>query len=160
MATVILHKDFERISKENEMNNIVTDVISIRKLVDGYWGVENLHNIVPARSMLKLARSYGYEEAPVMHLEIFFDLGEFGELPEEAAMLAYYMTCLFSRDFQCVYALHEDGGRLRVHILVNTICMHDGHIMYMNEMVAAGIFQCAFELLKKYSIETMQSVVV
>lgn len=45
MAIVILHKDFERINKENEMNNIVTDTISIRKLVDGYWGVENLHNL-------------------------------------------------------------------------------------------------------------------
>lgn len=107
--------------------DLIHYILAPSKVRHGYCGGFKVNNAAPGESMRKV--SEGFNKASgvqLRHWIISFDPREINE-PAAANEIAIGISEFFAREYQVVYAVHEDKPHLHIHIVQNSVSYIDGH---------------------------------
>ena len=80
-----------------------------------------------AESMNEVAVQFGKTSGvQLRHLIIAF-APEDKVTPEKANRIGQVVASFFAKEYQAIYAVHEDTDTLHIHIVVNSVSYIDGH---------------------------------
>lgn len=120
------HKYFDDDSRKDVLDYILDPV----KMPHGYCGKYTVDQENPHESMLLIAERYGKTfGVKLRHFIISFDPSELTD-PKKAYDIALDIADFFIRDYQTVFAVHEDKDHLHIHFVINSISYVNGERYY------------------------------
>ena len=78
--------------------------------------------------------------------------------PRVVAAIACEIIPYLGREYQVVFAVHEDKPHLHIHIVSNAISYIDGHRYYGTRQEFNGFKAHIKQVLRRYGIQTLQHV--
>lgn len=115
-------KYFNRDAKELLINYILRS----DKTIHGYFGGIGVDPICPAESMELVSEQFGKQDGvQLRHFIVSFSPRELSE-PAIVNEIAQQITMYVGRDYQALYAVHEDKSYLHFHLVHNSVSYRTG----------------------------------
>ena len=112
---------------ENSLYDVIPYCCNPQKTKSGYIGCFGASVPYAAEQMDKLAIAYGKAcSIRLRHMMLSFGPGE-RITPFLAYQIAYQAAWYYGREYQILFAVHENKQLLHVHFVMNTVSYLDGH---------------------------------
>ena len=141
-------KYFDRDAKADTIRYILNPA----KAVHGFVGGVGVSPECPAESMELVSERFGKSEGvQLRHYIISFEPHELRK-PEIANKIGQEIAVYIGREFQCVYAVHENKPHLHIHLVVNSVSYTDGHRWRGNKAEFYRLINSCRIILQQYNI--------
>lgn len=112
---------------ENSLYDVIDYCCNPSKARNGYIGGFGIGAFDIADQMNGLAKAYGKAEGiRLRHMVLAFEPGE-KITPEYAFQIAYQVAWYYGREYQILFAVHQDKPHLHIHFVMNTVSFIDGY---------------------------------
>lgn len=127
-------------------------ILNPAKAVHGLVGGVGVSPESPAESMELVSEHFDKSEGvQLRHYIISFEPYEL-EKPEIANKIGQEIAAYIGREFQSVYAVHEDKLHLHIHLIVNSVSYADGHRWRGNKAEFYRLINSCRTILRQYNI--------
>lgn len=135
---------------------IVTDYIfNSYKTRSGYLGGFGVNPECPAESMMIVSEQFGKSNGvQLRHYVLSFAPCELTN-PTIANEIGGRIAQLIGREYQALYAVHENCEHLHIHIVSNAISYKDGHRFYGRRQEFFALKEGIQRILRDYGIKLM-----
>lgn len=128
------------------------------KAKHGYIGGVGVSPECPAESMEIVSEAFGKSEGvQVRHYIIAFSEGEV-KAPQIANKIAQQIAAYIGREYQVVYAVHENKPDLHIHMIVNTVSYVDGHRWRGTKAEFYHLINAIRAILRQFHIQRLDYV--
>lgn len=125
------------------------------KAVHNYIGYLGLDPYNPAGHMETVAKQFHQEHGVhVRHFILAFDPLE-PIKPEIASLIGQELIQYLGRQFQAIYAVHEDKPHLHIHIIINAVSYVDGHKYRGTRAVFHRFTDFTKRVLRQYGVYSL-----
>lgn len=139
--------------KNHDKEHVINYILSESKAISGLCGAFGVVAENIAHSMDVVSAQFGKTKGiQLRHFILSFH-------PKETqdkllvAEIGYKFAQYLSREFQTVYALHEDKPHLHVHFVINSVSFIDGHRYYGTRKEFYMVMNFLKYLLNEYGFE-------
>lgn len=123
-----------RYHDDRALSSVISYVLREDKTQNQYIGAYGVGLTFPAEEMAALSRAYGKDSGLRLRHSVFSfgdsELSRLGGTEEEIYQAAYriadHAAGYYKDRYQIVYAVHQDGGHLNCHLVMNTVSYVDG----------------------------------
>lgn len=157
MATLKTANGNGKYSDTNAKENVISYILNPYKAKQ-YSGNMHITDADPIADMERISRQFGKEKGiQLRHFIISFDPQETTD-PRVVAAIACEIIPYLGREYQLVFAVHEDKPHLHIHIVCNSVSYVDGHRYYGTRQEFNGFKAHIKQVLRRYGIQTLQYV--
>lgn len=111
----------------NAKIDVITYILNPMKTIHGYFGGCCVDPNYPAESMEIISEQFGKSAGvQLRHLILSFAPDEAND-PAIVNMIAQDVARYIGREYQAVYAVHENKPHLHIHLVFNSCSYVDGH---------------------------------
>lgn len=111
---------------ENSLYDVIDYCCNPSKARNGYIGGFGIGAFDIAEQMDGLAKAYGKAEGiRLRHMVLAFEPEE-KITPEYAFQIAYQVAWYYGREYQIMFAVHQDRPHLHIHFVMNMVSFIDG----------------------------------
>ena len=122
------------------------------KTIHDYHGCAGVDPSNPVQNMMDTSAQFGKTTGvQLRHFILSFSPEELDD-PTAANEIGYRVACHIAQEYQCVYAVHEDGANLHIHLMFNSVSYLDGHSYYGRREEFYSLFNWLKALLRRYGI--------
>lgn len=112
---------------ENSLYDVISYCCNPEKTQSGNIGCFGANVQYAAEQMGRLAQTYGKANGiRLRHMVLSFEPGE-KVTSTGAYQIAYQAAWYYGREYQVLFAVHEDKKHLHIHFVMNTVSYLDGH---------------------------------
>ncbi|MCI9366951.1 MAG: relaxase/mobilization nuclease domain-containing protein [Oscillospiraceae bacterium] len=127
MAVIKTANTTEKYHNLNSYSDVINYITQPSKTIHGYIGSIILDPYNPAEDMEAVAKKFHKESGVhVRHFIVAFDPLE-PVTPGIAVLIGQEIIGYLGKQFQAIYAVHEDKPQLHIHIIINAVSHVDGH---------------------------------
>lgn len=140
---------------ENAMELVTDYIFNPYKAISGYYGGYGVSSQCPAESMMMVSEQFGKRNGvQLRHYALSFAPYELNN-PIIANEIGRKISAFISREFQTVYAVHENREHLHIHIVTNSVSHIDGHRFYGSKQEFYALMGGIRRILRDYGIKLM-----
>lgn len=122
-----LYSTVPKYHDENSLNNVISYCCNPDKAKSGLIGGFGINVQYAAEQMDELARAYRQTDGiRLRHTVLAFEPGDRVSL-ENVFLIAYQVAEYYGREYQILFAVHEDTPHRHIHFVMNTVSYLDGH---------------------------------
>lgn len=115
---------------ENAMELVTDYIFNPYKTISGYYGGYGVSSQCPAESMMIVSEQFGKSKGvQLRHYVLSFAPCELTN-PIVANEIGGRIAQFIGREYQALYAVHENREHLHIHIVSNSVSYIDGHRFY------------------------------
>ena len=115
---------------ENAMELVTEYIFNPYKTISGYYGGYGVSSQCPAESMMIVSEQFGKSKGvQLRHYVLSFAPCELTN-PIVANEIGGRIAQFIGREYQAMYAVHENREHLHIHIVSNSVSYIDGHRFY------------------------------
>ena len=142
-----------------DARELVTDyVLRPDKMIHGYCGGVCVDPICPAESMSLISEQYGKQDGvQLRHFIVSFMPYELSD-PAIVNEIAQQITTVVGRDYQALYAVHEDKPHLHFHLIHSSVNYHTGARYYGTKREFYAFKNALKGILSLYGINKLEYV--
>ena len=130
MATLKTSNGHGKYFDEDAKQNVIEYIMKKGKTPHGYVGGVGVDGNDIVGSMKEVSEQFGKSNGvQLRHFIISFEQGEINNL-NTADEIAREAALFLGREYQTVYAVHEDSDHPHAHIVCNSVSYVDGHRYY------------------------------
>ncbi len=147
-------KYFDEMAKEDVISYILND----EKMVHNYCGGVHVNEHDIAGSMNQISEHFHKESGvQIRHFIISFNLYETNN-PFVVNEIAMHAVRFLGKEYQAIYAVHENTEFIHIHIAMNPISYIDGHRYRGTKAEHYEFMNFLRRILKHYGITKLQYV--
>lgn len=137
---------------ENAIEAVTEYIFNPYKTPSGYLGGCGVNHSSPAESMTNISNEYGKASGVrLRHYVLSFAPYELDN-PQIANEIGLRIARFIGREYQTIYAVHENRKHLHIHIMNNSISFIDGHRFYGRKKEFYAILKEIETILNDYGI--------
>ena len=139
----------------NIKENAIEYILNPFRAISGYVGGVGVSPECPAESMQLVSEIFNKMNGiQIRHYILSFDPEEFSA-PYIVNDIAVQIAHTIGKEYQVVFAVHENKPHLHVHFIVNTISYIDGHRHRGTHAEFYGLKSRVSDILKKYGVNVL-----
>lgn len=140
---------------ENAMELVKDYIFNPCKAISGYLGGYGVSCQCPAESMMIISEKFGKKNGvQLRHYALSFALYELNN-PKIANEIGYRISAFIGKEYQTLYAVHENRDHLHIHIVANSVSYIDGHRFYGRKQEFYALMEGIRRILRDYGIKLM-----
>lgn len=137
---------------ENAMELVTEYIFNPYKTISGYYGGYGVSSQCPAESMMIVSEQFGKSKGvQLRHYVLSFALCELTN-PIVANEIGGRIAQFIGREYQALYAVHENREHLHIHIVSNSVSYIDGHRFYGRRKEFYKLMEGVQKILRDYGI--------
>ena len=142
-----------RYQNEDAREKVISYITSPTKAIHGFIGYRGVDPADPAGSMERVAQQKGKNGGvKLRHFILSFGPRE-PVTPAIVANIGEEIADYFGREYQTVYAVHEDTNNLHIHIVINSVSyLDDGHSYRGTRETFSKFLSEIGHILRKYGL--------
>lgn len=142
--------------KNEDAKELVAEyILDSRKTISGYIGGYAISPECPAQSMMLISeqfkKSHGVQ---LRHFVLAFSPYELTD-PAIANEIGIRIAQLIGREYQVLYAVHENCDHLHIHIMANSVSYIDGHRYSGKHEEYSALKKGIHNILRDYGIKKL-----
>lgn len=137
---------------ENAMELVTDYIFNPYKTISGYYGGYGVSSQCPAESMMIVSEQFGKSKGvQLRHYVLSFAPCELTN-PIVANEIGGRIAQFIGREYQALYAVHENREHLHIHIVSNSVSYIDGHRFYGRRKEFYKLMEGVQKILRDYGI--------
>ncbi len=158
MAVIKTANTTEKYHNLNSYSDVINYITQPSKTIHGYIGSIILDPYNPAEDMEAVAKKFHKESGVhVRHFIVAFDPLE-PVTPGIAVLIGQEIIGYLGKQFQAIYAVHEDKPQLHIHIIINAVSHVDGHKYRGTREVFHRFEDLVRRTVRKYGVRELHYV--
>lgn len=141
---------------ENAIKAVTEYIFNPYKTPGGYLGGWGVNPDCPDQSMMSVSEQFGKASGVrLRHYVLSFAPYEL-ENPQIANEIGLRITQFIGREYQTIYAVHENKKHLHIHIVSNAVSFIDGHRFYGRKSEFYALLNGIKTILTDYGIYSLR----
>lgn len=158
MATLKLLNGKGRYRNEDAKENSIDYILRPDKAISGYIGGALVNPIMPAESMKIISEKFGKSDGiQLRHLVVSFLPGELDDVTV-VNQIACCTAQFIGKEYQNVFAVHEDKEHLHFHIVFNSVSYINGYRYKGSREEYYSLYNAIKSILENFGIYKLQYV--